>query len=191
MLFKKGITLIELLVIIAIIGIFSGIGYVSFTSIDSGSTLRSNKENLKSYIEEIKFKAFSDSKHYKIIMENSGNNINLKVYEPDTNNVRWRDLDLNRRCNCQSGDSSDDTCDNAFSNVDISSLTSLSDYDKTIERVSLKDCDDENCTTEDDDDVELCFLYDGSSPRDKFFKLVGGEDLFVIFNLNKTGFLEE
>ena len=65
------------------------------------------------------------------------------------------------------------------------------DYDKTIERVSLKDCDDENCTTEDDDDVELCFLYDGSSPRDKFFKLVGGEDLFVIFNLNKTGFLEE
>jgi len=191
MLFKKGITLIELLVIIAIIGIFSGIGYVSFTSIDSGSTLRSNKENLKSYIEEIKFKAFSDSKHYKIIMENSGNNINLKVYEPDTNNVRWRDLDLNRRCNCQSGDSSDDTCDNAFSNVAISSLTSLSDYDKTIERVSLKDCDDENCTTEDDDDVELCFLYDGSSPRDKFFKLVGGEDLFVIFNLNKTGFLEE
>jgi len=124
-------------------------------------------------------------------MENSGNNINLKVYEPDTNNVRWRDLDLNRRCNCQSGDSSDDTCDNAFSNVAVSSLTSLSDYDKTIERVALKDCDDENCTTEDDDDVELCFLYDGSSPRDKFFKLVGGEDLFVIFNLNKTGFLEE
>ena len=191
MLFKKGITLIELLVIIAIIGIFSGIGYVSFTSIDSGSTLRSNKENLKSYIEEIKLKAFSDGKHYKIIMQNSGNNINLKVYEPDTNNVRWRDLDLNRRCNCQSGDSSDDTCDNAFSNVAVSSLTSLSDYDKTIERVSLKDCDDENCTTEDDDDVELCFLYDGSSPRDKFFKLVGGEDLFVIFNLNKTGFLEE
>ena len=56
MVFKKGITLIELLVIIAILGIFSGIGYVSFTSIDSGSTLRSNKENLKSYIEEIKFK---------------------------------------------------------------------------------------------------------------------------------------
>ena len=26
---------------------------------------------------------------------------------------------------------------------------------------------------------------------DKFFKLVGGEDLFVIFKLNKTGFLEE
>ena len=191
MLFKKGITLIELLVIIAIIGIFSGIGYVSFTSIDSGSVLRANKENLKSYIEEIKFKAFSDGKHYKVIMENSGNNINLKLYEPDTNNVRWRDLDLNRRCNCQSGDSSDDTCDNAFSNVAVSSLTSLSDYDKTIERVTLKDCDDENCNTEDDDDVELCFLYDGSSPRDKFFKLVGGEDLFVIFKLNKTGFLEE
>ena len=191
MLFKKGITLIELLVIIAIIGIFSGIGYVSFTSIDSGSVLRANKENLKSYIEEIKFKAFSDGKHYKVIMENSGNNINLKLYEPDTNNVRWRDLDLNRRCNCQSGDSSDDTCDNSFSNVAVSSLTSISDYDKTIERVSLKDCDDENCNTEDDDDVELCFLYDGSSPRDKFFKLVGGEDLFVIFKLNKTGFLEE
>ena len=86
------------------------------------------------------------------MMQNSGNNINLKVYEPDTNNVRWRDLDLNRRCNCQSGDSSDDTCDNAFSNVAVSSLTSLSDYDKTIERVSLKDCDDENCTTEDNDE---------------------------------------
>ena len=58
---SKGVTLIELLVIIAILGIFSGIGYVSFSSIDSGSSFRSNKEIIKSYLEQIRFKAFSDA----------------------------------------------------------------------------------------------------------------------------------
>ena len=34
------------------------------------------------------------------------------------------------------------------------------------------------------------FLYDGSSPRDKFFKLVGKENLNIILKLNKTGMLK-
>ena len=63
MFLKKGITLIEILVIIAILGIFSTIGYVSFNSIDSGSNLSSHKQNLMNYLERIKFKAFSDGQH--------------------------------------------------------------------------------------------------------------------------------
>ena len=53
MFFKKGITLIEMLVIIAVLGIFSAIGYVNFNSIDSGSSLSSHKQNLMNYLEEI------------------------------------------------------------------------------------------------------------------------------------------
>ena len=53
---SKGITLIELLVIVAILGIFSGIGYVSFTSVDTGSNFRANKETISSYLERIRFK---------------------------------------------------------------------------------------------------------------------------------------
>ena len=41
---SKGITLIELLVIVAILGIFSGIGYVSFTSVDTGQILELTKK---------------------------------------------------------------------------------------------------------------------------------------------------
>ena len=68
---SKGITLIELLVIVAILGIFSGIGYVSFTSVDTGSNFRTNKETISSYLERIRFKAFSDGKHYNCLLYTS------------------------------------------------------------------------------------------------------------------------
>ena len=97
---SKGITLIELLVIVAILGIFSGIGYVSFTSVDTGSNFRANKETITSYLERIRFKAFSDGKHYKVRLENVGNDMQIKLYQPDSSNIKWRDLNLNRRCNC-------------------------------------------------------------------------------------------
>ena len=187
---KKGITLIELLVIIAILGIFSTIGYVGFSSIDSGSNLNSHKQTLVNYLEEIKFKSFSDGKHYKVVLENSANDVVVNLYEPDTSNVKWRDLNLNRRCNCQSGDSSDDTCDNSFSNVAVSSLTAISNYTKTLENLSIKNCDNQNCDNETNPPVEICFLYDGSSPQEKFFKLVGKEDLNIILKLNNTGHVE-
>ena len=190
MFFKKGITLIETLVIIAILGIFSTIGYVSFNSIDSGSNLSSHKQNLMNYLEEIKFKAFSDGKHYKVILDNSGDDVEINLYEPDSSNIKWRDLNLNRRCNCQSGDSSEDTCDNSFSNVAVSSLTAVSNFTKTLENLTIKNCNNGSCGTETDAPVEICFLYDGSSPRDKFFKLVGKENLNIILKLNKTGHVE-
>ncbi|NCW63384.1 MAG: hypothetical protein EBW04_04505, partial [Betaproteobacteria bacterium] len=117
---SKGITLIELLVIVAILGIFSGIGYVSFTSVDTGSNFRANKETISSYLERIRFKAFSDGKHYKVRLENVGNDMQIKLYQPDSSNIKWRDLNLNRRCNCWSGTGNSDTnCNNAFSNSTI------------------------------------------------------------------------
>ena len=82
MFFKKRITLIEILVIIAILDIFSTIGYVSFNSIDRVQ-LSSHKQNLMNYLEEIKFKAFSDGKRYKVILDNSGDDVEINLYEPD------------------------------------------------------------------------------------------------------------
>ena len=109
-----GITAIELLVVIAIIGIIASIGYVSSRSVDTASVFRADKEEFKSYLEEARFKAVSNGKHYKVLMQNSGDDITLKLYEPDSGNVKWRDLALNRRCGCYSGTGhSDTTCNNA------------------------------------------------------------------------------
>ena len=188
---SKGVTLIELLVIIAILGIFSGIGYVSFSSIDSGSSFRSNKEIIKSYLEQIRFKAFSDGKHYKVKLDNSGNNMELKLYEPDASNIKWRDLNLNRRCDCWSGTGNPDTsCNNAFSNSDISSLTEIDSFSKGLNKININKCNDSSCTTAINPPVYLCFLYDGSSPKDQFFKITDNNNLNLIIKLNKTGYVE-
>lgn len=189
---SRGVTLIELLVIIAILGVFSGVGYVSFTSIDSGSSLRSNKTIIKSYLEGIRSKAYSDGKHYKVIMENSGNNVNLKLYEPDSSNTKWRDLNLNRRCACYSGTGNADTsCNQSFSNASVSSLASVQNFDKEVKNLEIKNCNNLSCTSETAAPVEFCFLYDGTSPQDKFFKIIGKNDLNIILNVNKTGYVED
>ena len=74
---SKGITAIELLVVIAIIGIIASIGYVTSSSVDTVAAFKSSKEEFKSYLEEIRFKAVSSGKHYKVVMENSGNDVTL------------------------------------------------------------------------------------------------------------------
>ena len=188
---SKGITLIELLVIVAILGIFSGIGYVSFTSVDTGSNFRANKKTISSYLERIRFKAFSDGKHYKVRIENVGNDMQIKLYQPDSSNVKWRDLNLIRRCNCWSGTGNSDTnCNNAFSNSSISSLTEVDGFTKDLKKINIKNCNNSSCGTETDPPVDLCFLYDGSSPRDTHFKLTNNDELNLIIKLNKTGYAE-
>ena len=189
---SKGITAIELLVVIAIIGIIASIGYVTSSSVDTVAAFKSSKEEFKSYLEEIRFKAVSSGKHYKVVMENSGNDVTLKLYEPDSGNVKWRDLALNRRCNCYSGTGNADTsCDQAFSNSAVSSLTSISEYDKTIKNLELVGCDDLNCGTETPAPITLCFLFDGNSPMDEFFKVTGAGSYEEVFKLNRTGYVEE
>ena len=82
-------------------------------------------------------------------MDNSGNNITL-AYEPDAANTKWRDINLNRRCHCYSGTGSATAeCNQAFSNVAVSSLTNFK-FNKTVERMNVKVCDDENCGTAED-----------------------------------------
>tara|TARA_B100001939_G_scaffold156838_1_gene135513 strand:+ start:155 stop:730 length:576 start_codon:yes stop_codon:yes gene_type:complete len=187
----SGMSAIELLVVIAIIGIIASIGYVSSRSVDTASVFRADREEFKSYLEEARFKAVSSGKHYKVLMQNSGDDITLKLYEPDSGNVKWRDLALNRRCGCYSGTGhSDTTCNNAFSNSALSSLTSISDYDKTIDNIELVGCNNSSCSTETSPPITLCFLYDGSSPSDAFFKLKGAGSFENIFKLNKTGYVE-
>lgn len=190
--YRKGITLIELLIVIAIMGIIGSIGTIGYQSFVSGSSFGSNKTILLKYLEKIRFNAFADSIHYKVTLSNSSGDLLLKVYEPDSANIKWRNLDLNRRCECHSGtNTADSTCTNSFSNSPLSSLTSKSVYDETLEGLSVKSCTSNTCTSETTETIELCFLYDGSSPIDQHFKITGFSNMTSILTLNKTGYVEE
>lgn len=189
---SKGITLIELLVIVAILSIFSGIGFATFTSFDSASNFQSNKQEVINYLNNIRLKAFSDGKHYKVRFTNDGEDLSIKLYEPDSSNIKWRDLNLNRRCNCHSGGGNAITaCNNAFSNSAVSSLTAIENFSKSLKKMNVKNCNNLSCATETNPPVDICFLYDGSSPLDKHFKVFESNDLSLIIKMNKTGYAEE
>lgn len=191
LLYSKGITIIELLIIIAILGIFSSIGFTTFTSFDSAADYRSNKTEIINYLNNIRMKAFSDGKHYKVRITNSGEGLIIKTYEPDSANLKWRDINLNRRCNCHSGGGNADTsCNNAFSNNSVSTLTEIENLTKSLNKMNIKNCNNSSCNTESAPPIDLCFLYDGSSPTEKYFKIFEGSEYTNIFTLNKTGYVE-
>ena len=53
----------------------------------------------------------------------------------------------------------------------------------------VKNCNNLSCAIETPAPVEFCFLYDGTSPQDKFFK-IGNSNLDLILKVNKTGYVE-
>ena len=55
--------------------------------------------------------------------------------------------------------------------------------------LTIKNCNDLSCAIETPAPVEFCFLYDGTSPQDKFFK-IGNSNLDLILKVNKTGYVE-
>lgn len=192
---KKGFSLLEVLIVIALLAIVSGIGVFSFGGVNKGAEFRANKSTVIEYIEKIRFRAYSDGKHYKVIMDNSGNNITLATYEPDAANTKWRDINLNRRCHCYSGTGSATAeCNQAFSNVAVSSLTAISSLNKTVERMNVKVCDDENCGTAEDPPsggIAFCFLSDGTTTKRDFFRISNtAEDLSSVLTLNNTGYVQ-
>ena len=69
--YSKGITLIELLIVVAIMGIIGSIGTIGYQSFVSGSSFGSNKTILLKYLEKIRFNAYADSIHYKVSLSNS------------------------------------------------------------------------------------------------------------------------
>lgn len=189
---SKGITLIELLVVVAILGILTSIGTIGYKSFVSGSSFGSNKTILLKYLQKVRFNAHADNKHYKVTLSNSSGDLSLKVYEPDSANIKWRDLNLNRRCGCYSGvNTGDSNCSNTFSNSALSSLTSITQYDETLKGLSVKTCTSDSCTSPVSETVELCFLYDGSAPTTKYFEITGSSYGNAIITHNKTGYVEE
>lgn len=189
--FSKGVTLIELLILIAVLGVVSVLGVQGFRSIFSGSDFGGNKTIFLQYLNNVRYKAYVDNKHYKIQINNSDENITVKLFEPESTNTKWRDLSLVRKCNCHSGTGhSDTTCNQSFSNVEVSSLTSITSFDKTIENINVKNCNDVTCSTETATPVEICYLFDGTSSTDLFFKVSGSGNLSTIHKINKTGYVE-
>ena len=131
--YSKGVSLIELLVVIAIIGIFAALGTQGYRSIVSSSDFIANKTALTQYFNDIRYKAYADNKHYKIRMENIDDNLTVELFEPEDENIKWRNLNLVRECNCHSSTGHDDSeCDQSFSNGEVDDLTPIDDFTKTI-----------------------------------------------------------
>ena len=197
--YSKGVSLIELLVVIAIIGIFVALGTQGYRSIVSNADFIANKTALTQYFNDIRYKAYADNKHYKIRMENIDNNLTVELFEPEDVNIKWRNLNLVRECNCQSGLINPDiqqNCDQSFSNVAVDSLTPIDGFTKTINNINIANCDNDACETETPDPVDVCYLFDGTTPEDLFFKVsaniagVLSDTSFAIYKINKTGYVE-
>ena len=189
--YSKGVSLIELLVVIAIIGIFVALGTQGYRSIVSSSDFIANKTALTQYFNDIRYKAYADNKHYKIRIRNSNDNLTVELFEPEDENIKWRNLNLVRRCNCHSSTGHEDSdCNQSFSNVAVGSLTAIDGFTKTINNFSIVNCNNDACSTETPAPVEICYLLDGTTPSDLFFK-ISGSDIFAIYKVNKTGYVEQ
>ena len=81
--YSKGVSLIELLVVIAIIGIFAALGTQGYRSIVSDSDFIANRTALNQYLNDIRYKAYADNKHYKIRMRNFNDNLTVELFEPE------------------------------------------------------------------------------------------------------------
>ena len=189
--YSKGVSLIELLVVIAIIGIFVALGTQGYRSIVTSSDFVANKTALTQYLNDVRYKAYADNKHYKIRIRNSNDNLTVELFEPEDENIKWRNLNLVRRCNCHSSTGHEDSdCNQSFSNVAVGSLTAIDGFTKTINNINIVNCNNDACSTETPAPVEICYLLDGTTPSDLFFK-ISGSDIFAIYKVNKTGYVEQ
>ena len=131
-------------------------------------------------------------------MENIDDNLTVELFEPEDENIKWRNLNLVRECNCHSSIGHDDSdCNNSFSNDLVASLTPIDGFTKTINNINIANCDNDACSTETRDPVEVCYLFDGTTPEDLFFKVsaniagILSATSFAIYKVNKTGYVEQ
>ena len=90
--------------------------------------------NFFQYLNDIRFRAFSENKHYRIHIVNSGNNADIKLYETNIDNLKWRDIDLIRRCAWRADNgSSFAECEDTFCNANINP-----DMDSPLNRIDTK-----------------------------------------------------
>ena len=162
----NGFSLIEVLTVIAIIGIFATIGVQGYRSIITGADTMKAGTELVQHLNDIRFRAFSENKHYKVQIVNRSNNTTIEVYEPDDANSRWKDIDLVRRCAWQFNvevEEVEEECENTFCNSDIETSIQVVP-DKIIDKINISKCINNDCTetTGVGDNVQICFLFDGT-----------------------------
>ena len=204
----NGFSLIEVLTVIAIIGIFATIGVQGYRSIITGADTMKAGTELVQHLNDIRFRAFSENKHYKVQIVNRSNNTTIEVYEPDDVNSKWKNIDLVRRCAWKfvDGEIVSEECENTFCNSDIE-LSLKVVPDKIINNININKCINNDCTqtTGVGDNVQICFLFDGTIalPQNDP-KLIEGTDNNILylksestsndnFSLNKihkTGYVE-
>ena len=204
----NGFSLIEFLVIIAIIGIFATLGTQGYRSIITGADTMKAGTELVQHLNDIRFRAFSENKHYKVKIVNGDNNTTIEVYEPDDDNSKWKDIDLVRRCAWQFNENEDveEECINTFCNSDIE-LSLKVVPDKIINKININKCRNNDCTetTGADNNVQICFLFDGTIalPQTDPVLLEGADnnilylksestsnDNFSLNKIHKTGYVE-
>ena len=212
-LYSNGVSLIELLVIIAIIGIFATIGTQGYRSIITGADTMKAGTELVQHLNDIRFRAFSENKHYKVQIVNGDNNTIIEVYEPDDDNSKWKDIDLVRRCAWQFNGTEyisveiAEECINTFCNSAIEPSLKVVP-DKIINKININKCINNDCTeTTDgaDDPVQICFLFDGTIalPQNDPDLIEGTDnnilylksestsnDNFSLNKIHKTGYVE-
>ena len=185
---SSGFSLAEVLVVIAIISIMAAIGIADFTSVSVGSRFGANHARLMSVINDYRYLAFVGSKPYKFILDNQGENLRVRIFEP-TSSV-WRNKNLMRRCDCQMGAITDASLNANCSNTFAASSSPTPLDTKTIEDFKIKKWNPDS-STEEEVAVKFCFLADGSAARDYYFKLEDKSSiLYKIKKINKTGHAE-
>jgi type II secretory pathway pseudopilin PulG len=203
-LYSNGVSLIELLVIIAIIGIFATLGTQGYRSITTTSNFISKKTEFFQYLNNIRFRAFSENKHYRIHIANNPNNVTIELYETTANNLRWRDIDLVRRCAWQ--DTILAECADTFCNSNINPLlgATLNRVEiKTINTLNINECANSVCSSMKLDDgiptttVNICYLFDGTialpyiANNKLFLQIASTSDNTAALNtIHKTGYVE-
>ena len=198
--YSKGLSLIEILVIIAIIGIFATLGTQGYQSIVTGSTFGSNKTEFLQYLNDVRHKSFSEKKHHRIQITNDVGKVTIKLYEPVDAKLQWRDIDFVRSCAWQYIGVPIPGCEEAFcnSNIDDPSYnTEITGYEKIIEKINIKKCDNQACQYPSAAPVNICYLFDGAVALSQndinnivYVEIKSTSDsLYSISEIYKTGYV--
>ena len=201
----NGFSLIEFLVIIAIIGIFSTLGVQGYRSIITGADTMKAGTELVQHLNDIRFRAFSENKHYKVQIVNGDNNTTIEVYEPDDDNSKWKDIDLVRKCAWEfNGTTVADNCLDTFCNSTINPTREVLPA-KVIQKININKCINSECSQTIATAVKICFLFDGTIalPENDPHLLEGADnnilylksestsnDNFSLNKIHKTGYVE-
>ena len=203
--YSKGLSLVEILVIIAIIGIFATLGTQGYRSIITGADTTKAGTELIQHLNDIRFRAFSENKHYKVQIVNGENKTTIEVYKPDDDKHKWKDIDLVRKCAWEfNGTTVADNCLDTFCNSTINPTREVLPA-KVIQKININKCINSECSQTIAAAVKICFLFDGTIalPENDPHLLEGADnnilylksestsnENFSLNKIHKTGYVE-